>query len=198
MLLDLILDEMTVQRSWQTLDEIVALARPAPVGVISAWGTVVHDSVDHGLAFVLLKPCSRDQLFEAVATALAAPPLDAAREQVLRSYFSCIERGTYDELGKLCTDDVVYRLPGEDPRFAHEVRGRDAFLGFTAKTFEVFAEPRFELRSLRALPAGALVEYDGMWREGDSSRTLPGAVMLEFRDQLIAGIHVRVDPDEIR
>jgi CheY-like chemotaxis protein/ketosteroid isomerase-like protein len=192
---DLVLDSSGIEDNWKRIDQFVDLARPARVGMLTAWRITPDDERNHNLAFVLHKPCSRDQLFDRLATTLFLPQLDAARQHVLRSYFRCIERGAFDELGSLCVEDVVYRLPGSDPRFCREIRGRHDFLAFTSQTFEAFRDPQFELGSIRPLPEGAMVEYVGSWREDGTTRRMPGAVMFEFRDDRFSTIQVRVDPD---
>lgn len=197
-LADLVLGPSTLAASWQAIDDIVDLARPTPVGLMTGWKLMPDDVREHGLAFVLGKPTSRAALVSRLAETLKLPPLDDERVNVLRSYFRDIEEQAYADLGTLVTDDVTYRLPGGDGRFANEVRGREAFLAFTRQTFEAFSNPRFAVGAMRSLPGGAMVEYLGSWREGDAERSMPGAVMFEFRDNLIARINVRVDPDELR
>jgi CheY-like chemotaxis protein len=198
-LADLMLEEHNVDTSWKTIDLFVDLARPAPVGLLTAWPVKPDDGPRHDLAFVLSKPCTRVQLFEQLATTLMLPDLDARQEDRLRAYFRCIEQRAYDELRALCTDDVIYRLPGSDPRFAHEIRGRREFVAFTAQTFEAFRNPQFELGAMRPLPKGALVEYIGRWEDaGGRTNQMPGAVMFEFRDNLFSRIQVRVDTDELK
>jgi len=198
-LADLMLEELNVDASWTTIDQFVDLARPAPVGLLTAWPVKPDDGPRHDLAFVLRKPCSRIQLFEQLASTLMLPGLDATQEDRLRAYFRCIEQGAYDEVGALCTEDVVYRLPGTDPRFAREIRGRREFVAFTAQTFQAFQSPHFELGAMRPLPKGALVEYIGRWQSADGMTSeMPGAVMFEFRDNLFSRIQVRVDTDELK
>ena len=197
-LTDLLLESKDVEDSWRKIDEFVDLAYPSPVGVMSG-GPVKpeRDVPRRGVAFVLRKPYTRDQLFTELATTLALPELDGARLATLRSYFRCIEQGAYDELGNLCADDVVYRLPGSDPRFCQEIHGRRELIEFTAQTFQSFRQPRFELGAIRPLPNGAMVEYVGIWHQDDEIRRMPGAVMFQFRDDLLATIQVRVDTDEL-
>jgi CheY-like chemotaxis protein len=196
-LADFMLESRDIEENWATIDRFVDLARPARVGLISAWTVKPGEAAKHDLAFVLLKPCSRSQLFEQLASTLSLPQLDETRQQALRSYFHCIERGAYDELGSLCVDDVVYRLPGSDPRFCHEVRGRREFVEFASATFQTFNNARFELGSIRPLPGGAMVEYVGSWSVNGTTHSMPGAVMFEFRDDRLSRIQVRIDPDEL-
>jgi CheY-like chemotaxis protein len=197
-LADLILESADVEAAWRTVDQFVDLARPAPVGLLTAWPIKPDDAPKHDIAFVLRKPITRDQLFERLATTLLLPPLDAERVAQLESYFRFIEHGAYEQLGTLCTDDVVYRLPGSDPRFAHEIRGRRDFLELTAKTFEAFREPRFDISAMRSLPNGAVVEYIASWRDESGEQRMPGAALFQFRDNRFSTVQVRVDTDELK
>lgn len=195
---DLMLDRMRVEECWDYVARIVDLARPTPVGVLTGWN-VPHDAaIARGLAFVLKKPCTRDVLFAQLATTLELPSLSPAAMERARDYFRCIERGTYDQFRSFLAADFVYRLPGADSQFANEVRGLEDFISFTARTFQAFEEPRFDLKSIRPLPHGALVEYVGSWREGTNRRAMPGAVMFELGDGQIQRAEVRMNLDELR
>lgn len=197
-LADLLLGSSPLAASWQLIDELVDLARPTPFGLMTGWKLMPDDARDHGLVFVLRKPTSRGALISQLAETLKLPQLDDEHTQALLSYFKCIEQRAFGDLGALCTEDVTYRLPGSNARFANEVRGRGAFLAFTEQTFQTFQDPHFAVGAMRPLPGGAMVEYVGSWREGDAERVMPGAVMFEFRDGLISRINVRVDTDELR
>lgn len=194
---DLMLGSRDPDASWQRIRGFVELAQPAPVGVLTGW-TVERDAPErHGVAFVVAKPCSSATLLARVAATLHLPALDDHMVSVLRGYFEAIQNHDYERLGQMCADDVVYQLPGDDPRFSNEVHGRREFLAFTEATFRELREPRFELHEMRPLPHGAVVEYSGSWREHDQQRRLPGAVVFGFRDDRIARIGVRVDLDRL-
>ena len=197
-LADLILDKRSTNTAWGDICELVALARPARVGIITGWPATAAQVEQSGVAFVLQKPCKRTVLLERIGDALHLPPLTEAQHAAIRTYFCSLEQIDLDSLTALVTEDVEYQLPGTDARFVNTIRGRDAFLAFTTQTFTgAYREPRFEVGPIAALPNGALVEYLGSWREGDTSRRLPGAVMFEFRDDRIARIGVRIDPDRL-
>lgn len=193
-LADLMLAGRDADVAWRGIAEVAHLARPGRVGVITGWPVKQRPAE---IAFVLRKPCMRKDLLAAVNDALQVPPLDHRTRATLRAYFGTLENHAYDELAALCTEDVVYELPGADPRFSNVISGRAAFLAFTDETFRNFRDPHFALGAMTSMPNGALVEYIGSWREGDASRSMPGAVMFEFRDDRIARIGVRVDPDRL-
>lgn len=194
---DLLLDTRGIEASWQALDKLVELARPASIGLISGWDVSEEEVRRHNVDFVLRKPCPRDVLFAQLATTLHLPDVSGDRVDVLRSYFSKLQERKFDALGALVTDAVRYKVPGEHPRFASEVHGRGEFVEFARRTFEGFPEARFEIESIRPLPTGALVEYRGRWREGDAERAMPGGVMFAFRDNLISEIQVRVPIEQL-
>lgn len=194
---DFMLGRHSTDESWRNIDQIVDAARPAPVGMLSAWHGFEREAPKHGVAFALRKPSLRDALFAQLAETLRLPPLTSPTVEKLRGYFDCIEAGTYDQFRSLLPGDFVYRLPGTDPRFSKEVRGLDEFIAFTAHTFEQFEEPRFEIGPMRPLPRGALVEYVGSWREGGARREMPGAVMFELDGGHIQRAEVRVNVDAL-
>lgn len=193
-LADLLVDTSDITRSWGFIDELVKLASPTPLGLLTAW-PIKRDQVEaHKLAFALAKPCGTEALLSRLASALQVPALTSTQQATLTEYFASIERADWDALVGLCTEDVTYLLPGDDPLFAHSIRGRDAFREFAIDTFSRFLDPRFTLRAMRALPRGAVVEYDGYWRTSDGlQHKLPGAVMFVFEGDRIAEIGVRVD-----
>lgn len=196
-LADLLLGDKSLEPAWSTIDRIVELARPVHVGLITGWTVTPAEAKEHGVAFVLQKPASRQMLFERVAESLHLEPVATERERIVREYFRAIEQSSFTELGMLCTQDVLYQVPGIHPRFAKQVTGRDAFVAFTKHTFSEFPETHFDISSIRPLPSGALVEYIGSWLDGNQTRRMPGAVMLEFKDELICRINVRVNSDAL-
>jgi CheY-like chemotaxis protein len=196
-LADLMIGAANVERAWKAVDELVALARPALVGLITGWPASDEDAAAHRVAFVLQKPCGRETLFGQLAAALKLPPLTSTQMSMVQAYFDALEHREYQKLREICTDDVIYQLPGTDARFAQEIRGRDAFVQFTDQTFKDFQSPHFEVSAIRPLPSGAMVEYVGHWNEADQERAIPGAVMFELRDDRISRIAVRVNTDEL-
>lgn len=196
-LADLLLSSHEVDRSWKTIESFVDLSRPAPLGLVTGWPVNPLEAKRRGVDFVLRKPFACDELFDQLAKALNLPAISQARETVLREYFGHLERGRYGALAWLCTEDVVYRVPGTSSRFANEVHGRAELVAFAEQTFATFTEPKFEISSMRPLPTGAIVEYVGTFREGETMHRAPGAVMFEFRDDRISRIQVRVATEEI-
>jgi CheY-like chemotaxis protein len=196
-LADLMLESRRLDDSWTDIENLVKLARPAQVGLLTGWIVPQEEADKHGVAFVIRKPSTREELFSFLAAALHLPAIPSSRIALLRAYFKALEDRLYDDLHALCTDDVIYRLPGTDPKFSNEIRGREQFVPFTAQTFRAFPDTQFELTSIRPLPDGALVEYVSAWRDGEVVRTTPGAVMFELRDAAISRIEVRVPVESL-
>ena len=194
---DLLLDTRGIAASWQALANLVELARPASIGLITAWEVTERDAREHHVDFVLRKPCTRETLFAQLAATLQLPEVPGDRVDIVRTYFAQLEQRQFDALGQLVTEAVRYRVPGEHPRFAREVRGRGEFVELAQRTFEGFPDAKFEIESIRPLPSGALVEYRGRWREGDAERAMPGGVMFAFRENLISEIQVRVPVEQL-
>lgn len=196
-LTDLLLDTRGIEASWKALAKLVELARPASIGLLTAWDVGEDEAKRNHVDFVLRKPCPRDVMFAQLAKTLQLPEVPDVRVDVVRSYFSKLEQRKFDGLGQLVTDAVLYKVPGENPRFASEVRGRAELIAFAERMFEDFPEARFEIESIRPLPSGALVEYCGRWREGDAEHAMPGGVMFEFRENLISEIQVRLPVEQL-
>lgn len=193
-LADLVVDSTDLERSWVDVDKLVALTRPARVGLLTGWPVKPEQLAKHGIAFALAKPFHTEALLEAIAAALAVPALHVAQEHVLRAYFECLERGDWDGLVACCTEDVVYQLPVDDPKFGRVTVGRDALREHAETTFREFREPRFAIDTIRALPRGAVVHYRGSWLAPDGTRPVaPGSVMFVLDGDRIAEIGVRVD-----
>lgn len=197
-LADLMLGHVSEDEAWTYLKRVADLARPAPIGLVSGWADASAKARLAGAAFVLRKPCSGDDLFEQLATTLNLAALTRSAQDTLRDYFACIAAGEYHRFRSFLSSDFVYRLPSRDTRYANEVRGIEAFIEFSAKTFEQHAQPAFELQAMRPLPQGAIVEYVGSWNEGNERRQMPGAVMFQMKDGLIVRADVRVNVDELR
>ncbi len=196
---DFMVDDVDPVASWSRIDAVVERARPTPLGLLTAWAIRDHELAAHGVSFVLRKPLSSDDLLEQLAHWLAVPQLPPGSGRALHEYFACLETARYERLGMLCTEDVVYNLPGASPELGSRIEGREAFVEFSRATFEKFREPKFLVQHVSVLPAGALVRYTGSWlAEGGSRRAMPGAVLFSFRGDLISEIGVRVDVSRLR
>jgi CheY-like chemotaxis protein/ketosteroid isomerase-like protein len=180
--------------SWDAVESIQAEASPAPVALMTGWRITNDEAERRGFAFLLKKPFASEELLEAVATHLPERALGAGEVAAVRGYFRALDESAWDALGRLCTADVVYHLPGDHPRFSRTVRGREDFQRFAESTFAQYPDVRFEVRAMAGLPNGAVVRYHGEWRAASGGRSaLDGAVRFRFRGVEIAEIGVRLD-----
>ena len=182
---------------WEALQAIRQRAAPTPVGIFSGWKLDEAEAQRRGFVFALTKPVPSEKLLAAVAEHATARPLSGGQRQVIERYFAAIEGGDWIGLGGLCTDDVVYHLPGTDPQLSRTVEGRGALIGFAAETFRGFREPRFTIDEVIPLPAGALVRYHSSWAIAGGRASSEGAVVFELRGEEIARIGIRVDLAQI-
>lgn len=181
-------------RRWRELERVRSRARITPVGVMSTSPLPASVVREHHLAFALDKPAGSEEFLAAVARCVTLPPVSTAQQQALRSYFAHLERSEWRELAALVAEDVVYRVPGADARFSRAVVGRDAFRDLAQGTFANFRDARFAITSMRALPDGVIVRYDGSWRGDDGRRChLPGCALFQFHGDTISEVGVRLD-----
>jgi ketosteroid isomerase-like protein len=151
------------------------------------------------VAGFLRKPFGFDALLGTITGHLDLPPLDAARAARVEDHFAAIADGDWERLVAGCTDDVVYHFPGDDERFGRHLRGRAAFAEHARESYASFPEMRFDLRSVRPLPRGVLVDYVGHWRDGAGQPAeIDAAVIFGLAGDLIAEIGVRLDLSRLR
>ena len=117
-----------------------------------------------------------------------------AQRSTLEGYFAALERADWGALGELCTEDVVYHVPGKDPRLSRKVIGRAAFVAMAEEMFQTFRAPQFAISEVIPLPAGALVRYRSSWEVSPVGRTVAdSAIAFVLRDGRIAQIGIRID-----
>jgi CheY-like chemotaxis protein len=184
---------------WEALRRMVELADPAPVGLLTAWPTREEEARSHGIAFLLPKPFDVSTFYARVAEHLQIAPPDAEKERRIRQYFDALSEREWDRLGALCTEDVVYHLPGSNPRFSKTIVGRAPFCEFLAETFNDFPDARSEVLLVLTLPSNSMVaRYSSSWLSADGERrSVAGSVMFRFRGESIARIGVRQPLEEI-
>ncbi len=182
-----------LEEMWAALTALRRLAEPAPLGLFTGWNLADDEVRDRGFAFLLRKPFSVEELLERLAGQVPSEPVSAELTDVIRAYFAALERGAWDQVAALCTEDVIYELPGDDPHHGRRITGRSALAAFAAETFSRFPAARFEIAAIRPLPRGVLTRYRGSWATPDGRAALDGVVLLQFRDDAIAHIGVRTD-----
>lgn len=175
------------------LRDLVALAQPAPVGLMS--GMPMDDELRAtGAAFTLVKPFEYETLLLEIGRRARSGPATPEQASVVRAYFDALDRKDFQALAALCTEDVEYHLPGTDPEFARTVRGRDEFRRFSEDTFRRFADARFEVQELVGLPDSIVARYRSTWTSGGDPASLEGSIVLHLDARgRITRIGVRTD-----
>ena len=177
------------------LQRLRAAAAPAPLGIVTGWRLDAGDMQRVGASFVVEKPYSGDELLGLVGSRLNGLTVAPESQELVRRYFQALSRRDWDGFVSLCTEDVVYHLPGADKQFSTTVIGRSALRGFTEKTFQSYPEARFVVTSIVGVPNGAVGRYEVTW--SGLGKPLTGAVVFQFRDGLIKEIGVRVRVKEL-
>lgn len=178
---------------WEVARRLRDAAAPVPVAIASGWKLSREEVEQQGFAFLLEKPFDTERMLELLAQALRPQPVLPAHQRVIGSYFEALGKKDWDALLALCTDEVVYNLPGEDPRFSRNVRGKKALRSFSEETFNNFPDATFTVEELLSLPWAVVARYRGRWSEGRVARELPGAVLFRFDHDRISEIGVRLD-----
>jgi CheY-like chemotaxis protein len=189
-LADLVIGTHVEGTAWDGFRRLRAAARPAPVGVMSGLTTAQASAEAEGAAFFLLKPFRLPALFEQLGRIFAVP-LPAGATETVAAYLVALETGAWNQLVALCTEDVVYRLPGDHPGLSTTVHGRDAFRRLAEEMFRAFPDPTFSVNHVYPLPGTVVVDYVGSWRDGNVRRSAPGTLLINFRGGFIAEINVR-------
>jgi CheY-like chemotaxis protein len=174
-------------------------AHPTPVGLVTGWGSE-EDVERAGFAFLIPKPFDADRLLFQVAATLHTPlhPDQERQAQVVHLYFAALTVRKWDKVIELCTNDVVYVLPGEMP-FSGEVTGKAAFRAYTEETFAHFPSARFAEVMVYASPSGLAARYKGSWLGTDNCALhMTGAVHFQFEGVYIKQIGVQLNDERLR
>jgi CheY-like chemotaxis protein len=182
------------EEPWEALKQIVELAAPAPVGLLTAWPIRDEEARQRGIAFLLPKPFDANTFYELIAEHVKIAPPEPAKERRVREYFQALSEREWERLAALCAEDVVYHVPGSDPRFSRTVVGREPFREFSEETFRDFPAARFEVNQVLALPNSMVARYSGSWvTPTGKPQSLAGSVQFKFRGELISEIGVRLE-----
>ena len=110
----------------------------------------------------------------------------------MQAYVAALGARDWDALVALCTDEVIYHLPGEVP-FAGTISGKAAFRAYTEATFRQLHAVRFEEVLVYSRPHGLAARYRSCWEtpeEGEVSAA--GAVLFGFEEERIAQIGIQL------
>ncbi len=202
---DLILTDLLVHNQDAPFASVVQLqqrAAPTPVAILSAWRAIQSAPEAAQFAFVMSKPFDLDALLTAIAAALrtrgALRPEEEERAQVVRQYFAALSHRDWDALVRLCTDDVLYVLPGASPLSA-TVAGKPAFRAHSEAVFAHFPGARFDPINIYATPTGMAARYQSRWLGADQREyQQAGATIFQFSGLHIQRIGIRLANDQLR
>ncbi len=194
---------------------ILHAASPTPIVILTAWPLQADIVQSEGFTALIQKPFDVDQLLVSVAAATQVaftPEQERQRKTVLR-YFAALNARDWDALVSLCTETVVYVLPGETP-FSGTITGKAAFRAYSEATFQHFADTTFEGIHIFALPRHLSARYVGHWRQPGSPdgsadgasdgasdgavATLSGAVRFSFDGDRIRQVGVQLNEHRLR
>ena len=199
---DLILSELFGRNRLEALKSLEPLrlrAAPTAVGVVTAWPVTPEEAQSTACDFIIRKPFDVTDLLSNIAAALNTPLESSQRRQVqvVTRYFDALTANDWDALVNLCVPDVVYLLPGQSP-LAGEIHGRAAFRAYSADVFSHFPSVRFEHVRVYSRPRGLAARYQSNWLNPEGERiSMSGAVLFEFRDDLISQIGIRLHEERL-
>jgi len=175
---------------------VLDAAGSVPVGCMTGWR--LPETLLEEYSFILKKPFGIEELIEAVGRVTVPQVEDEGISSVIRSYFDALNARDWRGLTKLCTDDVVYHLPGED-RLSTRIVGRDALEPHAELAFSGFPEAKFEIERVSWVLRGAVAHFRSTWRSASGARpSMSGAVLLVFKGDSISEIGVRMDTRRLR
>lgn len=177
---------------------------PTPIIVVTAWPVVSEEAAQYGLYSIVAKPFNVDDLLTTIAASLATPlsPEQEWQAQVVHAYFAALTAKDWDALLGLCTDDVIYVLPGAIP-LSSAVQGKAAFRTYTEDIYQHFPDAVFDDVHVYAHPYGLAARFHGSWHTPDgpdagNEHHQSGAVLFSFVGDHIAAIGVQLNTERLR
>ena len=180
--------------AFEQVAEIVARARPTPVGLLSGWKVADGEVARLGLRFALHQPFDVGDLLVRVAQMLG-DPLPPAKDEaaaLARRYFEALGAKNWAELLSVCSGNVRFAGP-QGSRFAATLVGRQAFLLHSKQTFEVFRDAKFRDLVIYQTPGGVAVRYLGTWTSGGVAAQQAGTAILRIEEGRIERIGVEMN-----
>jgi CheY-like chemotaxis protein len=180
--------------------QIARAASPAPVLLHTAWrAPFPRDPAEAGFAGVLFKPAQTADVLLRISSAIgkALPRSSAAEVEAVHAYFERLSARDWDGVAALCSEDVLYLLPGES-QLSATIEGKEKFREFTEKTFTHFPSARFAEVAVYRTPEGLAASYLGSWQTGEARSEQPGRVLFRFDEQgLIRRIQIGLNADRL-
>jgi CheY-like chemotaxis protein len=159
----------------------------APVGLMS--GLLPVPAWASTFSFFLPKPFGADKLLGTIAQALDSQALSDEELGLVKGYFAALEAHRWEALAALCTEDVVYHVPGEGHVYCRTIHGRTELAAYAREVFAGFKGLRFRVNAGRRLPDGLVADYTSTWEGG----AMEGTVAFRLRGGQVSHIGVRID-----
>jgi ketosteroid isomerase-like protein len=148
-------------------------------------------------------PFEVDNLLLLIAAALsqAFTPEQEQQAQTIRPFLKAIETGDWKALTLLCTEDIIYYPPRQNPLAStRKVLGLKAYLDYVEAVRRNLRGFVFEDVRIYATPKGLAIRYLGTWlgAEDDICR-LPGVTLFRFEEEYIRQVKAHwADPQRYR
>jgi CheY-like chemotaxis protein/ketosteroid isomerase-like protein len=181
-------------------EQIAQAALPTPVLLHTAWSApFARNPAAAGFAGVLFKPAQTTDLLLSISSAVgnALPRTSAAEVETAHAWFERLTARDWDGLAALCSEEVVYLLPGES-KLSATVEGRKKLRDFAEQTFAHFPSARFTEVAVYRTPEGLAASYLGSWQDGGARHEQPGRVIFRFDAQgLVCRAQVGINTERV-
>jgi CheY-like chemotaxis protein len=179
---------------FRSIEPLRDRAHPTPVAVMTGWKVAAEEVTWRGFACLIGKPFDLEDLLTSIAACLKRPfsPEQTRQARGVQAYFAALGARDWDALVALCTDEVIYYLPGQLP-FAGTITGKAAFRAYTEETFRQFPAARFEEVLVYSHPSGLAARYRSCWQTPEAEVVrVTGAVLFGFEGERIARIGIQL------
>ena len=190
----LVLTEMLDVRADDPLhatSELVRLASPTPVGIVTAWNVADENVRKAGFAFCLRMPFELETLLAYVAGAMRImlTPEQEHQAEVARSYLGAMSEGRLDDALDLCTETIRYHLRSTSTEASSEARDKASLRGYVLDAMNRYPRARFENVNVYALPGRLAARYTLCWHPTpEREACTSAAVVFRFEGERIAEI----------
>jgi ketosteroid isomerase-like protein len=173
-------------------------AAPVPVALVTRDQNERANAAELGYTICLLRPFSAQELVNELRRFTFRHEVPPTTLATVHRYFEVLNRKDWNALAAMVTPDVHYSVPGDDPYFSTEVRGREEFKAFSAQVFRAFADAHFEVRHVFAHPNSVVARYETHFTSAVGGVVeSQGSVLFQFSGPLISRISSRVDTSRL-
>ncbi len=164
-----------------SVEELLLLARPTPVGVMTAWNVSETDAKQRGFACLLLKPFELEAALTTLAACLNRPftPEQEQQAEVIKRFFAAFEARDAEGCLTLCTEDITYYPPSTmNIPFERKVSGKASYRALLEEGLAYFGSVHYEGPLIFARPNGLAVRYSMHWTDTDGNAHQRAAPLL--------------------